>query len=885
MFHWKLIVLFFLFFSINSLLELHSQDRQEENLNIKDGEILIEGTVPTELPANSRTIELNFSNVEIRNLIEIMSKITGKSFLFHEKDLKNRRITLVSPQKYTLEEAYSIFEKILSVNDLSLVQQNKITRVINKNSAKRELTDIITGEETNIGDDRVVTRIIPVRNVNINTIRKGLKPFLSTKGVLNVYAPTNSFIIKDSYENTELIANMIETFDKNPGLYAAKRYNLKYIDIATFKKVIDNLFANNNVIGRKPFYSINKEANSFIILASNSDLKRVEKLIAQLDVEFDNDVYSLEIIKVRYSDLKNIITILKQLLISEKKVEGKGKKKTTVNDSKVKIISLDGSSSFVIYAPKEVVNRVYQYLAKIDIPYTGKVLEIIQIYNAKAAEIGGLVNNIFNALAKNSANKISIFSDARTNSLIMIATEHSLVRIKKFIQRMDVSLSNGVRRLEASVYKVYPLQHATAGNVASILSSLLSNIATTASSRESTDDTKVKKIIETQQKQEGNGISVIAYDSLNALILHAKPGEIKVIEEVIQTIDIPRRQVFVEALIVETTLEKSLSLGVNYKYSDLNNSGAVGTINNPDTDALSVPNTFSGLQPPTGSFLGVLGPTISYGGTQFVSYQAFLRALRTDSEIEILSNPHLLTLSNQKAEIKVGEIRPFTTSVTYDADGNNPKATYDYKEVGISLSLTPQLNESDTIQLEIHQESKQIQNTQVQSNSEVVIPTTLQRTIDTTVIVQDGETIVLGGLISDAKQTTNNAVPCLGDIPLLNIFFKSSSSQRNKTNLLVFITPRIVKTREDTQKRQKRILEKAKTNEEGIFKIKLSDEYNLPDLLNEDEQELKQELEEEKLELEQELEEERLELEEERLELEQERLEEKRLEQIEEEQQ
>ncbi len=196
---------------------------------------------------------------------------------------------------------------------------------------------------------------------------------------------------------------------------------------------------------------------------------------------------------------------------------------------------------------------------------------------------------------------------------------------------------------------------------------------------------------------------------------------------------------------------------------------------------------------PSGFTMGIIGAGITIGGVTFPNIGAVIQAYKTDQEVSILSTPQIMTLDNEEAEINVGSNVPYITqqqaSTTSTSVGYN---TYEYKDVGVILNITPHINEENFIRLKISQ-----QVTKLTSAATSTTPTTLKRTAKTTVVVKDNETVVIGGLVGDSTEDDTYKIPLLGDIPLLGWLFRTHSSSREKTNLYVFLTPHIVRTQQD----------------------------------------------------------------------------------------
>jgi general secretion pathway protein D len=271
-------------------------------------------------------------------------------------------------------------------------------------------------------------------------------------------------------------------------------------------------------------------------------------------------------------------------------------------------------------------------------------------------------------------------------------------------------------------------------------------------------------------------------------------------KDVIQKLDIRRRQVYVEAAIIEMSLTKQRELGfelqVPVKSSSLvDNATSVSAVGG--TNFGSIGNAIVGgpaaLASASGLSVGAVRGTFTFKGQQFLSIGALLHALQTDGDVNVLSTPNILTMDNQKAEIMVGQNVPFVGSQTQTAaTAGQIFSQIERKDVGITLKLTPQITSDDNVRLEVYQEISDVIQT-AGLNANVVGPTTSKRSASTTVVVKDRQTMVIGGLIRDNVTSGTSKVPFLGDIPLLGWLFKSKTSRIEKTNLMIFITPYIIK--------------------------------------------------------------------------------------------
>ena len=829
-------------------------------------EVLI---TPKSVTDENQLVELNFQNIEIRLLLDIVSQFSGKSFLFREQDLQNRRITLISPEKYTIQSAYQIFEKILSVNDLRLIQEdNNIIRVVNVNEARNILTKEGIRGNLEFEDDTVVVRVVPVKNTNINTVFRAINPFLSKTGIITRFDDINAFIIKDNLENAERLADLIRVFDtKND--YKIKNYFLKYISVAQLKPILERIITKENTTSRSQFFSYDNEKNSIFVFARQNEINSLENLIKRLDVSVESaqkDDFQLKYIAVQHLKVTDAINLLQKIFGSPPKKEG-----TIIEGSLV--VSFEDTNSFVAYGPIASITRIEQFLKEIDKEAENIVLEVMPILYTDAEFASNLITKVFEGrVTAASPLKLKTFVEKNSNSLILIGTAKTINKVRQFITLFDKPrVSNNTTEFR---FYFYPVENASAVNIASIIGGLLGNIIQQAKTQGNSQDKNnqntttttqqqpastpqstpqnqqgqtqqagqnqptsapIPSVISVSNEEQEQQPAIIADEETNSLIIYATAPQYKIISAAIEDLDVIRPQVYVEALIVEVSVNRGLNLGVNYR-----GAGVIGNENAPE-GAFSF-NTPGGSIPVGGligssevevatnllssnpdAVVGAFGNTFVYGGRTFAGQAAFIQALAQDTEIEILSNPKIITLNNKKAVINVGENRAFQTGTVTDSAGNSTN-NYDYRDIGVKLEILPQIKAGDYITMEITQE-----NTNVAGNTNTERPTTLKRAITTEVNIKSGDSVALGGLINENKTNTDSKVPCLGDIPLLGYLFKNQSTSVQKTNLVVFITPTIIRTPEDQAKANKKAVEQIKTPIKDIGKriqIQLDDIIN-----------------------------------------------------------
>ena len=359
-----------------------------------------------------------------------------------------------------------------------------------------------------------------------------------------------------------------------------------------------------------------------------------------------------------------------------------------------------------------------------------------------------------------------------TNTIILTDTASNIDRILSIVAKLDQQDTVG------DTYVIY-LQHAQAEDIVGLLTDLIASYQKSGEPKAA------------QQK-----ISIQAHEATNALVIHAKDEQIKVIRSIISQLDIRRAQVFVEAIIAEINEDRLGQLGISWEGTNVNSNGQISGGTEYDIGK-------GGLR------LGFLsGFVTSLTGERVPAFNIVLHALRSDSESNILSTPNLLTLDNEEAEIRVAQEVPFitgqfTTDVTNTAVVPpavgvspivNPFQTIERKDVGLILKLKPQVNAGNTIRLEISEELSNISQTRVQGASDLI---TNKRIVKSTVVVENGQTVVLGGLILDDLQNTVDGVLGLSSIPIVGGLFRNKQKQQRKLNLMLFIKPTIIRTKSD----------------------------------------------------------------------------------------
>lgn len=459
------------------------------------------------------------------------------------------------------------------------------------------------------------------------------------------------------------------------------------------------------------------------------------------------------------------------------------------------VVNYDPSNVIMMTGQAETVNRLVDIISRVD-KAGDQDLEIIKLSYASSAEVVRILENIYKNQGKSEQPDFlipKIVADERTNSVIVSGERQARERVVALVQRLDAELeSQGNTR-------VYYLKYAKAEDLVKVLQGVSATIAA-----ETQGAATQAQSARTSGK--GRDVSIEAHAESNSLVITAQPDVLRSLEDVIRQVDIRRAQVLVEAIIVEVADNSGANLGVQWisaqgGLTQFNNgvvpisqvaAGAAAarevkgtTVVNEETGVTTVNPDQNGDYTQLGEALG--GVTGMMLGVVKNDWGAILQAVTTDSNSNILATPSLTTLDNQESSFIVGEEIPIKTTTSPGTGGTNPFTTLDRLEVGIKLKVTPQINEGNAVKLTIEQEVSG-RNGDIEGN-----PIVAKREIKTTVLADNGATVVLGGLIDEDVQQSESKVPLLGDIPVLGALFRSTSSSKRKRNLMIFIKPTIMR--------------------------------------------------------------------------------------------
>ena len=501
------------------------------------------------------------------------------------------------------------------------------------------------------------------------------------------------------------------------------------------------------------------------------------------------------------------------------------------------VVLLPAAGALVVTDAGNVIRSMMRVGRELDQPAGGgERLYLIKVNYADAAELAETVREIYGLgaggtsaarpPARNNRNRKApaapisaggsgddtsvpskILPIERTNSLIVVGTEEAYQRTVALVRRLDSAIGDG----DGSIH-VYYLANADAEELANTLSSLISGSARTAASARNRN----RRNAPTPAAQGGDGSTFegdvkIAFDkSTNALVVVSTMKDFLSLTEVIRKLDRPRRQVFVEATILEVGMDRVRNLGAAFHGGAPVDVGGEESLLFGGVQHGQLSTLFPQNNSLEGIIGGIRGPTIPVSqeilGISIPSFGVQLQFLQTNNDVNVLSSPHLLTTDNEEAEITVGQNIPYQSGTAVGAGAGAAGAAIpalaaftqpvQRQDVGLKLKITPHVNDSDFVRLEIEQEIEDVASTNFGGNG----PSWTTRSVKTTVVVKDQQTVVIGGLMSENVIIDESKVPFLGDIPILGYLFKYSSQTKRKTNLILFLTPYVIYDQSDIRR-------------------------------------------------------------------------------------
>jgi general secretion pathway protein D len=704
-------------------------------------------------PVPQDQITMNFQNVDIPVLAKFISEITGKNFIIDES--VRGKVTIISPTKVTPEEAYQAFQSALQIKGFTTVQTGKTIKIIPARNVRSDAPLTESQEPAVTRGDEYVTRMIKLKNVDASTLVQVIQPMVSHDGLVAAYPEDNTLIVTDDAYNVQRLLKIIGSLDVQGMQKNVVVIPLKLAFATELAPEIEQIMNAREGQAQRPALGVgvvatpasssglafkiipDERTNSLVVLAGPLQMNEIQEIVAKLDIQPPNATARIHVYRLKNAQALEMLQVLSSLL-------GGGGAPGTLS------------------------------------PTTGK----------GSLGRGSALGN-FNGLGSGMAGGGYGGGYGGLGGGIMGGSSLGGSGFGGGMGGMG-GMGGG---FGGGMGGGMGMMRGTGSSAFGAASTSVSAGGGAGASGKNPDFAAP--------------VNVTADPATNALVVSAAPQDWQTIKQIIDELDVPRTQIFVQAVIVEVSAQRTRDIGVNFQAATNISGSTIGlgqlnfgqlqtALGNPlgltglgiglaSGSTCSIPTTVAAAA--TGS-----GTTTSTSGSLKVPCDiALMTALETDTHANVLSAPTMLTADNEEAMIIVGQNLPFVGSAA--ANAGLPGQIFnsvDRQNVGITLDMVPQVSEGDTVKLDVYEEVSAVL-PGTQNNS--LGPTTTIRSASTEVFIQNHRTAVIGGLLTSQDTIENQGVPFISNIPVLGNLFSDKSSDKQKDNLLVFLTPHIVRNR------------------------------------------------------------------------------------------
>lgn len=732
-----------------------------------------------ESKADETLISMSFQEAELDYVLDFFSRATGYTIV-KDADME-ARVTIISQKDIPVDQAFSVLNSILAIKGYATIISDRIVKVVPLENAKQENMEIRVGTDPSEIEptETIVTQIMPLVSTNAAQIVKDLKELMPEYGAMVSHTQSNTLIITATSSNIKRFAQIVQELDiPLSDMIKVEVFIIKYREAETLAKVLEDLF--KKPTGTSATDQANQERNAFLQRfrgrGGRGGGPGGDDNNASADSQPAGDSEALQI------------------------------------RSNVTIVADEDTNTILVSASQDNIDLVRELIEKLDTELTDlPETRIFPLEHADAVEISENLENVFEDSSSSRSNQtfgfgfgrggrgpqqqaqstqssgegsilglpeINVVADERTNSVIVTTTSQQMSSVALLIEQLD----QDVAEFEETT-RVFELENAEADNIAQVLSELFETStfeqqrgrSTGVSSRGGAMGTAADTL-ETARGLTGN-VKIVPEETTNSLIVTTYLRNFEKLEEIIKILDVMLPQVLIEVKIVEVTLDDDTKFGVEWMWEKSIAAGGK-SYDNIGTTAFGLADEIFGLK------YSILGNTL----------ETLLMALEKNTKVNILSTPRILTLDNREAVINISQEVPYLESTQETASGG-VLTSYDFKDVGVILTVTPRINKSETVTLDVNQ--------QINSLIEFTLfnaPVIAKREATASVTVKDSQTMIIGGIIEDNKTETINKIPILGSIPFIGKLFQRQETKSEKTELMVFITPHIVRTPEEGEK-------------------------------------------------------------------------------------
>ncbi|HVA78442.1 MAG TPA: type II secretion system secretin GspD [Candidatus Binataceae bacterium] len=696
---------------------------------------------------------MNFQNVDIPVLAKFISEITGKNFIIDES--VRGKVTIISPSKVTPDQAYSLFQSVLQIKGFTTVLAGKVIKIVPARNVRSDAPLTESQLPADLHGDEYVTRMVKLKNVDAASLVGVVQPMVSHDGLVAAYPEDNTLIITDDAYNVQRLLQIIGSLDIQGVQANVAVIPLKLAFAGELAPEIEQIMAarsgsTSTPQGPRPGMGVvaptasgpsggfkvipDERTNSLIVLAGPLQLREIKDVVAKLDIVPPNVTSRIHVYRLKNAQALEMVQVMNNLL--------------------------NGGSSPSTLSPQTGRGSLGR----------GSSLGMM---GGGMGGMGGGMGGGFGGMGGMSGG----YGGSSMGG-------------------MGGGMGGGMMSSMGGMGGV-------SGGMGSGMGMMSGNSSgNTGSASASTSGGKGSNFT--------NPVNITADPATNALVVSASPQDWQTLKQIIDELDVPRVQVFVQAVIVEVSAERSRQLGVEFNASTgiSNSTIGLGTMNYGNLqNALGNPLGLSGLglglasgslcSVPSTLAAGVASTgTVGAAAASTITIPcdlALLEALETDTHSNVLSAPTLLTADNEEAMIVVGQNLPFVGSAS--ANAGLPGQIFNSVErqnVGITLDIVPQVSEGDYVKLDLYEEVSNVVGSTVNNP---LGPTTTIRSASTSVMVQNHRTAVIGGLLSSQDSASKQGIPYISDIPVIGNLFSFKQTDRQKDNLIVFLTPHVIRNR------------------------------------------------------------------------------------------
>ena len=742
----------------------------------------------------SKRISMRFKDASLDHILEFVAEVTGYTIV-KSADL-DMRVTIISPDDMPVDEAFSVLNTTLAIKGYTSILNGRSLKIVPLAEAKLEATPIQVGSDPDEmkSEDTITTQVMPLSSADATQLVKDLKDFVPQYGVMTAYGRSNTLIITASSANIKRLAEIVRELDISMAdRIKIEVFSLQYADATSLAEVITKLY-------EKP-----RDAE---VAAEQERQQRGRRGGFGGRGQFGGDGGGGETATAEGSPTEGGAL---QML------------------GEVKAVADENTNSLIVSASQPNLIAISRLVVELDVQRSSEPeTRVFSLKYGDATEIGNELNQAFSSAARNVFTGTGGFGggggrgrrffeeqqqelnrqsgegvlglpelvavpDARTNSVIVTTTAQQMDAVGKLIEQLDRDIADF-----AEATRIFTLEHADAANVSAVLNELLSTELFERQAATRTNFTgggfggfgggfgggarstgALGSGAQTADAARGltGNVKIVADEETNALLITTFVRNFPAVEELVKQLDILLPQVLIEAQIIEVTLDDDSVFGVEWMWEQR-------TTLDDKTYQQEGATDFGLADEVFGLKYGILSSKLN----------AMLHALTKDTKVNILSTPRIMTKNNQEAIINVGQAVPFLVSTQETATGGILTST-DFRDVGVILTVTPRINRSGTVSLDVNQ--------QINSLVEFTLfdaPIISTREASAFVTIKDKQTMVIGGMIKDDKTETVHKTPILGDIPLLGKLFRRADTRVEKTELMVFITPHVVYTDADADR-------------------------------------------------------------------------------------